>query len=122
MEDIHKILCSAKIEHVVVRFGPPVNIAASELSIFLILSGKIKIFILSRIYFFGFLCSALSFRCISSLYYCPTGMTHFTEKCRVCPLAFTYGSFAAKPTMQGRVEGIRRGGRGGAGTAPADKH
>ena len=36
-------LCTAKKEHVVIQFGPPINVAAFELSIFLILTGQIKI-------------------------------------------------------------------------------
>ena len=43
IENIYDILCSANKEHVVIQFWPQINVAAAELSIFLILSGQIKI-------------------------------------------------------------------------------
>ena len=42
IEDIHNIPCSAKKEHVAIWFGPLI-VTASDLFIFLILSGQIKI-------------------------------------------------------------------------------
>ena len=50
-------------KHVVIKFWPPINVAAAELSICLILSGQIKIgeyLILSGIMFFDFLWTAFS--------------------------------------------------------------
>ena len=40
--NIYGVLCSAK-KHVVIQFGPSINVAAAELSIFLIPSSQIKI-------------------------------------------------------------------------------